>query len=171
MLFVEANEIVPNLWQGSFPQPGGNVRASGFKLLVLCAVELQRDPSDYPGVEVLNAPNYDHIDHKLNAEDERIALDAGLRVEQAVRAGQKTLVTCRAGMNRSGFVTGIALHLLFGWDGDSIIRLIRKKRPMRNGHRPLSNADFTAALRKLTSHPTALPGGWQQSASGVLFPV
>lgn len=171
MIFVEASEIVPSIWQGSFPTPGGSVRASGFNLLVLCAEEKQEPASSYPGVEVFHAPNYDDGVHVLNRDDLALAIRAARRIQQVVESGGRALSTCRAGLNRSGLVTGIALHLLYGWDGDTIIRRIRRKRPAKGGTRPLSNPEFTAALRKLTQKPSELPPGWRRTPDGIILPV
>lgn len=170
MLFVEADEIVHNLWQGSFPGTGRAVASSGFSLLVLCAVELQEPAESFPGVEVVYAPNYDDGEHVLDRDRLRTAVDAARRVEEAVKRGRKCLVTCRAGMNRSGLVTALALHFLYGWDGDTCIRRVRRYRKPRGGIRPLSNADFTAALRRL-SPTTDVPSGWQEGPGGILIPV
>lgn len=173
MLFVEASEIVPNLWQGSFPRPGEFVRASGFDLLVLCAFEHQEPASSYPGVKVLHAPNYDdgEPEHRLDRDRLEIALRAAQQVADVVKSGRRALVTCAAGMNRSGLVSAIALHLIFGWDGDSCVQRVRNKREHWKGYRPLTNTDFTTAIRRLTARPKHAPPGWQLTQSGVLVPV
>lgn len=139
-------------------------------MLVLCAQECQ-DPAElWPGVEVVYAPNYDDGEHHLTRDLLKIAVDAAHRVVSAVNRGRKVLVTCRAGMNRSGLVSAFALHFLYGWDGDTCIRRVRRKRPSRGGIRPLSNTDFTEALRRLTA-TTDVPSGWQEGPGGILVPV
>jgi hypothetical protein len=170
MLFVEADEIVPNIWQGSYPGTGHAVAASGFSVLVLCAQELQEPAELWPGVEVIYAPNYDDGEHLLTRDLLKVAVNAAHRVETAVKQGRKVLSTCRAGMNRSGLVTALALHFLYGWDGDTCIRRVRRNRKPKGGIRPLSNASFTAALRRLGS-TTDVPSGWQEGPGGILIPV
>lgn len=170
MILVEADEIVKNLWQGSFPPSGSYVRDSGFQVLVLAAEELQEPASSYPGVQVIHAPNYDDGVHRLNRDDLQIAIQAGRQVADAVRAGRKTLSTCAAGMNRSGLVTAIALHVLFGWDGNTCVQRVRKQRRSKRGLTPLSNMEFVEAVIRLPSAGTA-PPGWTMSASGLILPV
>jgi hypothetical protein len=173
MLYVEADEIVPNLWQGSWPLPGGYVRASGFTMLILCAVEHQEPATLWPGVEVVYAPNFDDglDEHKLNPERLHVALKAARRAAEAIQGGGKVLSTCAAGMNRSGLVTGITLHMMFGWEGDACVDHVRRKRKPWRGHRPLTNDDFTTALRRLARRPEAVPAGWSQTSSGIIVPV
>lgn len=172
MLLVEASEIVKNLWQGSFPRPGREVRASGFSLLVLCAHELQEPASSYPDVEVVHAPNYDDDRRRLNRERLELAVMAARKVTKALQNGRKVLVTCAAGLNRSGLVTGLALHMYLGWEGADCVDMIRKKRGERHGLQPLCNPDFERALLKL-SRTTAqrTPTGWRETSDGLIVPV
>jgi hypothetical protein len=169
-LFVEADEIAPNLWQGSYPGTGRAVAASGFSMLVLCARELQEPAELWPDVEVVYAPNYDDGHHALTPELLRIATDAAHRVKNAIRQDRRVLVTCQMGMNRSGLVTALALNLLYGWDGETCIRRVQDKRQPKRGFTPLSNRDFLAALRRLRT-PSRVPKGWQEGPGGVLIPV
>jgi len=151
-LTLDADQLVPGLWQGSFPPPGGLVRSAGFGMLVLCAREIQPPATDFPGVEVVHAPNDDHHALRLDRPKLTIALEAAQRVVQAVREGQQVLVTCAAGLNRSGLVSGIALHLLFGWPGVKCIAHVRKYRTrsrVHPGRGSLSNNDFVNALTRL----------------------
>lgn len=169
--FVEGDEIVPNLWQGSYPGTGRAVAASGFKMLVLCAVELQEPAELFPNVEVVHAPNYDDYENPLNQERLKIAVDAARRVAAAVGEGRKVLVTCRAGMNRSGLVSALALHFLNNWDGETCIRKVRQNRTEWKGFKPLSNSDFIRALRRLKPKNTSgIPSGWREGPGGVLIP-
>src|SRR4051812_20875456 len=109
MLLVEADEIVPNLWQGSWPGMGNHISASGFSMLVLTAAEHQEPADCFPGVEVIHAPNYDDGHNRLNRERLMLALQTARQVAAAVKAGRKVLTTCAAGLNRSGLVNGMAL--------------------------------------------------------------
>ncbi len=170
-LFVEADEIVPNLWQGSYPGTGRAVGASDFTMLVLCARDLQ-DPAElFPGVEVVHAPNDDDRQHPLTREHLQIAVQAAHQVKAAVQQGRKVLVTCRAGMNRSGLVSALTLHFMYGWDGQTCIdRVQRYRRSGNNNYKPLSNHEFTNALKRLKA-TSKIPGGWQKNPSGILIPV
>ena len=153
---LDADEIVPHLWQGALPPTGSAVSQAGFDLLVLCAREHQLPSVYFHDVEVVNAPNDDNEAFgPLTREKLRVALQAAHKVVETVKAGKSALVTCAAGMNRSGLVSALALHLLHGWSGSKCIKQVRKKRGPRGGYRPLSNSDFTAALRRLPSVPRA----------------
>ena len=147
---LDAHEIVPGLWQGSLPPLGKAVGQGGFHLLVLCAREHQYPSVYFPDVAVVNAPNDDNAAYgPLTREKLKTALQAAHRVVKAVKAGKTALVTCAAGLNRSGLVSALALHLLYGWSGDRCIKQVRARRPAKRNIGPLSNSDFTTALRNL----------------------
>lgn len=147
---LDADEIVPRLWQGALPPTGSAVSQAGFDVLVLCAREHQLPSVYFHDVEVVNAPNDDNVAYgPLTREKLKVALQAARRVVEMVKGGKSALVTCAAGMNRSGLVSALALHLLYGWPGDKCIKQVRTKRGPRGGYRPLSNSDFTKALRRL----------------------
>lgn len=136
---LDADEILPGLYQGSGPPPGDAVQRCGFDLLVLAAEEYQ--PAMFFGVGVI----------RMSLQDANLTigewLDANLvaaDVAKAVRAGKKVLVTCYAGINRSGLVTALAVHALTGWSGDQIVKHIRQ---CRDG--ALSNEAFVKAIRRL----------------------
>lgn len=156
---VEASEIVPRLWQGSKPQFGPYVANRGYDLLVLCAREYQPPADSFPGVRVIHAPNDDKPElYPFTTESLRTAVQASGEVAQAYQEGQRVLITCAAGINRSGLVMALSLHRLFGWSGKVCIGKIRKKRPRsRYGTLPLSNTDFTKVLRNLRGQ-VELPG-------------
>lgn len=61
-------------------------------------------------------------------DGERIMRIAQL-VAEGVLEGDKTLVMCRAGRNRTGLVVCTALHLMLGISGKEALRLFREKRP------------------------------------------
>lgn len=147
---MDAHEIVPGLWQGSLPPPGDEVKTRGFTQLVLCARELQPPAELFHDVAVVYAPNDDSPEYGgLNREKLRTALQAAKKVVENLKSGGKSLVTCAAGANRSGLVSALALHLLYGWSGNKCINQIRRKRRVRGGYTPLSNTQFVAALQKL----------------------
>lgn len=147
---LDAHEITPGLWQGSFPPMGSALSRGGFNLLVLCARELQPPSNQFHNVAVLHAPNDDHPAFgPLTREKLKVALQAARQSAEAIKEGQRVLVTCAQGMNRSGLVSALTLYLLYGWTGEQCIRRIRSCRPAKNGYRPLSNGEFTEVLRRL----------------------
>ena len=147
---LDADEIVPHLWQGSLPPTGSAVSDAGFHLLVLCAREKQLPSVYFHDVEVFHAPNDDSVAYgPLDREKLKLALQAAQKVVATVKAGHNALVTCAAGMNRSGLVSALTLHLLYGWSGGRCIQRVRAKRRNNDGYLPLSNTDFTTALQRL----------------------
>jgi protein-tyrosine phosphatase len=143
---IDAGEIIHGLWQGSAPPHGAILSNSGYDMVVLCALEFQPPAEAFPGVHVLRAPLVDVADIVDDA-----TLLARVRpvvddVVRAVRTGHPALVTCYMGLNRSGFIAGLALHELSGWTGDACVRRIRDVR----GPYALSNSQFR---RIVTSYP------------------
>jgi protein-tyrosine phosphatase len=107
------------LAQGSFPTRG--VRLP-FDVIVLAAMEYQ---PDLPGHEVWHVPL---DDGPPPSQAERAWIRAAARgVAQRVRAGQRVLVTCWQGRNRSGVIAGLALTDL-GVPGPQAAQLIRRTR-------------------------------------------
>lgn len=127
---LDANRISPGLYQGSVPPPGGTVGRAGFDTVVLCAVELQPGNGLVPprGVRAIKCPLDDDPTVRLAESDWKKAVWAAEIVARRVRRGQRVLVTCAAGRNRSGLVTSIALHMLSGMRGRDCIRHIRQRR-------------------------------------------
>lgn len=123
----KANQIITNLFQGGFPPPGDGLKLAGIDVLVLCANDNQ-NAGLYPGVEVILAPGDDvEGDAKLQTWIDGWKRGADLAADR-VAAGKKVLVTCMAGLNRSGLVTAMTLRKLTGASGADIIKLIQAKR-------------------------------------------
>lgn len=151
---LDAHEIVPGLWQGSLPPRGPAVANAGFGLLVLCARDYQRPTHDYPGVEVLHAPNDDSGWSRPKAKDMAVATWAARKVITAIDNGQKVLVTCYAGINRSALVVAHAIHGLHGYSGEACIQLIRERRKLAHpSDQALTNDYFVEALLRLPGKP------------------
>jgi protein-tyrosine phosphatase len=147
---IDADEIVPGLWQGSVPPRGNKLRRAGFHLVVLAAREWQLFDETFEGVEVVRAPLDDEDILPIPRGDLRGALQAAHRTAEAIAKGKKCLVTCAAGMNRSGLISALTLHLLYGWPGETCIREVQEGRgPAKDGYLPLSNQQFLRFLRNL----------------------
>ena len=112
-------------------------------MLVLCAKGYEPPASAFPGVEVVYALNQDTF-NGVSREQLAVAIHAARDVAAAVRAGRKVLVTCWAGLNRSGLVSALALHLLTGRSGSWCIGAVQHGR-----QHALGNPAFVAALGKL----------------------
>ena len=130
-----------SVWQGSMPTVGTCVKDCGFDVLVLAAWENQDLTGEYEGVEVINAPGEDVKQWPVEEEHIKNWKEAAQIVTERVRAGKKVLVTCLAGLNRSGMVTALSIHELTGWDAEKIIWLVKGCRSAA-----LFNKDFQRYL-------------------------
>lgn len=109
MAKLDVTRIAPKLWMGAAPPTGKALRDFGFDVVVLCAREYQPSERSFPGVRVIRAP-FD--DDKLTPAAEATAAEAARHVAAAVTKGQRVLVTCAAGRNRSGLVVARTLQKL-----------------------------------------------------------
>lgn len=79
-----------------------------------------------------------------------MAIATASQLADYLLAGRSILVTCLAGINRSGLVVALTLHRAFGYSGRACIELVRRKRIVDPGYPPLSNQRFVEALLKLS---------------------
>lgn len=140
---IDADEIIPGLWQGSKPPIGLKLKQLGFDVLVLCAEEWQKAEL-YKDIEVILAPNDDDPRRMPTQGELNIAISAAKKVAQNVRQGRKVLVTCWQGWNRSGLVSALAVHIVTGMDGFSCIARVQGAR-----ENALCNGSFCKVLGKL----------------------
>lgn len=139
----DKSEIVPNLWQGSKSATWKGL--SKFDVLVLCAEEWQPPKTVYPpSLKVIYAPNSDDPFRVPTREELLIATKAAREVAEANLRGKRVLVTCMAGLNRSGLVTALALHFLTGADGLTCMNVVH-----RNRRRSLRNPMFQLVLSRV----------------------
>ncbi len=139
----EMSQVAPRLWQGSRPECGTDLRALGIDVLVLSAMEHQLAASCFQGVETL----YVKLDDSGPPPSERELRDAQ-RVADDVAwrymHGERVLITCFAGLNRSGLITALVLMRAYGFDGKTAIAVVQAARPAA-----LGNAHFRAYLEGL----------------------
>ena len=117
-----ASEILPNhLWMGGL-QAFCEVAVD---LWVHCAYELRPD-----GVEN-TVPRFLWVrlddSRALTPKELVAAKQAAYEAAGAIRSGQRVLISCSMGINRSGLVAGLALKYL-GWSGAAAIELLRLRR-------------------------------------------
>jgi protein-tyrosine phosphatase len=129
------------LAQGSAPPPGAWMP---FDVVVLAAREYQ---PDLPGYEVLRVPLEDRFppNPPPDAYTRQVVHETACRIARRVRSGRRVLVTCRAGINRSGLLAGLALTQL-GVPGLQAATLIRL---LRNG---LQNPHFLRMVVRSSAH-------------------
>lgn len=135
----DATVIAPRLWIGS--QPPFDVDLPRIDTLVLCARELQPDALAFHG-PVLRCPI---PDAELDAVQVAIVAKAAVSVAKAIVSGQRVLVTCRMGLNRSALVVALALHQLTTMDAKQVVAHIRRKRNAD----ALSNAYFVSIIDRI----------------------
>jgi protein-tyrosine phosphatase len=123
---IDADRIVPGLYQGSMPPQGNALREARFSVLVLAAKQYQPKADRFPGVTIIHVPLEDS--HELTKEDIGSAMTVATRVAVAVRNGSRVLVTCLEGRNRSGLITALALRDLYGMSGSEAMLLVRQNR-------------------------------------------
>lgn len=132
-----ASRVIGNLWQGDAPPIGPNI-SKYFDCLVLSAVEYQLGPECFPGVELIQIELEDH-GHPITWQEMQLAVKTAGQVIKRLQQNKRVLVTCHAGLNRSGLIS--ALALCCGpqrMSPDHAIQLIRKAR----GPYALSNRSF-----------------------------
>jgi protein-tyrosine phosphatase len=139
---LDATRIVSRVYQGSQPPTGYAVSSEGFDVLVLCAQELepQQPASAFPSVSVIRA-GID--DGELTRAEWARAVRAAAATVGRIRSGSRALITCHMGLNRSGLVTALTLHMLTGRPGDEIVRHIQRRRSGA-----LCNESFVKAIRE-----------------------
>ena len=140
---MTASFIAPKLFQGSFPKSAAELRQNGIHTLILCAAELQPPDSEFSGIEVLRCPFHDE-DTVVSRELAARVLETARKAAARVRARRRVLITCSAGLNRSGFVTALTLTELYGISGRVAVKWVRTRRDGA-----LFNSEFVAAIRRV----------------------
>jgi hypothetical protein len=142
---IDAHQIASKLWMGAAPPPGVTLAASGFNILVLCAKEYQPPAEWFPGVDVARVHLNDDGKTPFSAADALAAYQVASQLAKCIKFGQRVLVTCWEGRNRSGLVTALTLTQLTGCSGADAARAVRFRRQPRKGP-ALVNQDFVDAL-------------------------
>ncbi len=125
---LDVTWVAPKLWIGSQAQPGPHLREAGFQVLVLCAQEWQPPEEEFPGVRVHHAP-FDDSAKGLTEREAKIAHRAAQKTIGHLLYGQRCLVTCMAGRNRSGLVLALALAGVSGLTPKKAGEQVRAVRP------------------------------------------
>lgn len=147
---MSASRIAPKLYQGSLPPYGPELAEQGVRTLVLCAKEWQPGDNLFPGVEVLRCP-YEDRDGLMSRSDWEQVSRMASAVAARVRREKRTLVTCAAGLNRSGLVTALALVELYGCSGSEAVAWVRRER-----EGALFNKTFVSYLERIPARHARL---------------
>lgn len=119
-----------------------------FDIIVLCAQEWQPKlefPPNNKAKYAISVPFDDNLRPISNRVKAAVA-SASDTIAEEHKNGRRVLVTCFAGRNRSGLVTGLTLMKRFGLTGESAIAEIKARR----GDQALTNPVFTNYLKSLT---------------------
>jgi protein-tyrosine phosphatase len=135
----DASAISPRLWVGAKPPFDRDL--PNIDLLVLCALELQPERLAFHG-RVIRCPIPDAA---LGPKEAKMAAMASVMVARAVSQGQRVLVTCHMGLNRSALVAALTLGHLTTMNSQQIIDHIRKHR----NQKALNNAHFQKMIHRI----------------------
>lgn len=148
--------------QGDMHDAYAGLRDGTFDLVVLCAEELEEMFAFYLDVHpqlrkrAHFAPNDDGV---LNRKRIDVAVKAANVAAKVYKRGERVLVTCQAGRNRSGLVNALALHLVSGISGREAAQIVQAKRVRANGP-ALSNDHFVEFLRRIPEKRGARGGAY-----------
>ena len=137
---IDAHRLIERLWIGSAPNADRDLGACGFDAVVLCAEEYQ--PRNAFGSARTIHAGFD--DGEMDSRTARTAKSAAAEVVRRWRRGERVLVTCMAGRNRSGLVSALALCRIGGVSGRQALSHVRMMRPTA-----LTNPNFADFLTKL----------------------
>lgn len=137
---TDVSLVAPNLFIGSRPPPG---RYRWLGVIALCAQEYQPPSFAFPGVAVLHVPLDDDPRRPMYDAEVALALSNARTVARYLHSGQRVLVTCAMGLNRSALVAGLAMQRAFGMPSDEVIDQIREARSPS----ALGNKNFTRLIR------------------------
>jgi protein-tyrosine phosphatase len=141
---LDADRIGPGFYQGGVPRSAKAVMRAGFDTLVLCAQEVQPPPHALSGLHVIRCPLNDDPTVPVPREAQRLAIQAAKKTVDRLRSGHRVLVTCMQGINRSGLISALTLHLMTGRPGADCAQHVQRCRPGA-----LSNPRFVEWLSTL----------------------
>lgn len=132
------DRVVSSLYMGNAPVPADAKALSVFRDVVLCAKEHQ---PELTGVNVIRFPIPDAL---LSANEKAEAVTVAKKVAKNIDRDQPTLVTCWAGLNRSGLICALALResVRHKCSAEQAIHLVRSAR----GERALFNKHFVGLI-------------------------
>jgi hypothetical protein len=119
---LDASQVFTRLWVGGRPPFDRDLPA--FDLLVLCAQELQPERVAFHG-RTLRCPV---PDSRLETPQIARVLSTSRVVAEALTHGQRILVTCSAGINRSALVASMAIARVTRMSADELELLMRRAR-------------------------------------------
>lgn len=138
-LALDASPVFHRLWMGSKPPVDRQMRS--LDAIVLCADSYQPQLPHYHG-RVIRCPIEDGVP---TANELAMAAAAAKQAAAVWKGGGRVLVTCYAGLNRSGLVTGLVLLAVTRKRAPEVIAMIRSAR----GANALYNQHFVRVLESV----------------------
>lgn len=129
----------------------------GYKLVVFAAKEIAPPPQAFldrvakRGVRIQHMPLLDQYE-LIPAERFTLSVQVPV-IAQAYKRGERVLITCNEGVNRSAFVTALVLNEVHRYGGAEALRIVRTRR-VRG--RPLENPYYAHLLAQ---RPPRYPTG------------
>jgi protein-tyrosine phosphatase len=158
---VDAHLVCGTLYQGSYPCPVPSIR-DNVDTLAFTAIEYQ--PRHWwRAIRVIRARLHDD-DMPMERRERRQALLAAEKVRDRLDKGDRVLVTCYAGLNRSGLVCALALMAPTlepsktpgNFSAHDAIKAVRRAR----GPLALSNDYFVSFLENMNALRSSCGPGW-----------
>lgn len=119
--------LVKGLWQGSRPLIGEYF--GRFDLVVFCANEFQPNKRQIEELGIREALVAGFNDSPFLDGDDYKAINLAVSTVSArLRAKETILVTCMAGMNRSGLVSALSMMDAYDFTADRAIKTVRRAR-------------------------------------------
>lgn len=142
MPYTDCHMITDRLWMGGLPT-GFPQLFERWDVIVLCAGEYQPHvelPEDWNKV-ILRVP-FDDSPNAIPHSVEKSLHKQAKYLAQLHAEGKNILITCFAGVNRSGLLTALVLRYAFGCDGAEAIYKIQSVRTFA-----LTNKTFCNYIR------------------------
>ena len=130
--------VAPRLYIG--PRPTYSI--VGFDVVVFAARQYQPRLPGFRG-RVIHAGIDDQPTRGIDELEQHKTRSAAKAVARALYDGERVLVTCEMGLNRSALIAGLALRMCSRLSTEQIVLLIRGCR----GEQALSNPSFVEYLR------------------------
>ena len=140
------SEIATNLWQGGTPDEeliDTSSAASLFENSLNFTAVVTLDSRSQPVGWSIKELRYGFIDGRIERNQISKLLQVADWAYENWKSGEKVLIRCQAGANRSGLIVAIVL-MKDGYSADEAINLIKSKRPFA-----LSNSEFVSFLRNI----------------------
>jgi hypothetical protein len=139
---ANANLILPGLWLGNKKAAADTefLTHNNISVVFNCTKELPFNPSIRRGYRV---PVHDNLEASEIANMEKWAPEIIYKLVSEYKAGNKILVHCHAGMQRSAAVIAMMLIAVFNKTTDNAILYIRERRAIAF----FPSANFDKAIR------------------------